>query len=478
MKARTGMSLLDYTATYTDQYQLTMAHAYFHSGKRNESAVFDYFFRKSPFGGGYAIFAGLENALDFLESFRFDDADIEYLESGGFPSDFLDYLREFRFRGDVRSTLEGDVVFPTRPILQIEANIVEAQLVETALLNVLNFQTLVATKASRMRAASGDRKLTDFGLRRAQSAGGYHASRAAIIGGFDSTSDVRAGRDFGVEIAGTMAHSFVQSFDDELAAFRAFAEARPADCVLLLDTYDTLESGLPNAIIVGKEMASRGDKLKGVRLDSGDLAYLAKRCRAALDEAGLGEVKIAASNQLDEYVIKSLLEQNAPIDLFGVGTKLVVGLPDAALDGVYKLARSGGEPRLKLSETTEKITLPNRKQVYRLADESEAWIGADLVALESEGSFSTMRHPFDRRKRMTVAKYKREPLLRSTVTNGERVVERRSVEEISEFRAKRIEKLPDEYRRFDNPHIYKVGLSDGLYDERNKLIERYNHSES
>ncbi|MBD3410076.1 MAG: nicotinate phosphoribosyltransferase [Ignavibacteriales bacterium] len=472
------MGLIDYTATYTDQYQLAMALAYFKSRKREDRAVFDYFFRKPPFGGGYAVFAGLENLIDLLEDFRFDDADLEYLETVGFPTEFLDYLRDFRFRGDMRSSAEGDVVFPTRPILQIEATIVEAQIVETATLNLLNFQTLVATKASRMRAAAGERKLSDFGLRRAQSAGGYHASRAAIIGGFDSTSDVRAGRDFGVEIAGTMAHSFVQSFDDELAAFRAFAEARADDCALLLDTYDTLESGLPNAIVVGKEMAERGEKLKGVRLDSGDLAYLAKRCRAALDEAGLEEVNIAVSNQLDEYVIKSLLEQNAPIDLFGVGTKLAVGAPDAALDGVYKLARSGGNPRLKLSETTEKITLPNRKQVYRLSDESGDWIGADLVALEDEKSFSTMRHPFDRRKRMNVAKYKREPQLRAAMTNGERVVERRTVKEISDFRAERLAKLPDEYRRFDNPHIYKVGLSDGLYEERDKLIEHYNRKES
>ncbi|MDZ7847017.1 MAG: nicotinate phosphoribosyltransferase [Owenweeksia sp.] len=373
--------MIHYTGTFTDLYQLSMAQVYFQTGRHNETAVFDYFFRKLPFKGGYAVFAGLQNLIDILEKFRFEEKDIAFLQKKGFPKDFLDYLRNFQFRGNIYGPKEGDLVFSTRPVLQVEASLIEAQIIETLLLNVLNFQTLIATKASRMRLTAGNGKLVDFGLRRAHGPAGYYAARAAMIGGFSATSNVLAGRDFGLETSGTMAHSFVQSYDSELAAFRDFAKYRSHDCVLLVDTYDTLKSGLPNAIKVGREMAERGDRLKGIRLDSGDLAYLAQQSRKMLDEAGLEYVKIAASNQLDEHVIKSLRDQNAPIDLFGVGTSLVTGSPDAALDGVYKLSETNGVPRIELSESIEKITLPGKKQVYRLADQSGQWIGADLTAL-------------------------------------------------------------------------------------------------
>ncbi|MFO8022518.1 MAG: nicotinate phosphoribosyltransferase, partial [Perlabentimonas sp.] len=304
--------MIDFSATYTDQYELTMAQSYFEKGRQNEQVVFEYFFRKLPFEGGYAIFAGLEDVLSILENLKFNEEDISFLKSIGFSNSFIKYLKDFRFKGTIYSSKEGDVVFPTRPILQVEGTIIEAQILETLLLNMLNFQTLIATKASRMRQVAGSRKLIDFGLRRAHGIGGYHASRASIVGGFNSTSNVRAGRDYGIPVSGTMAHSFIQSYDDELSAFRDYAQTHPNDCILLVDTYNTLKSGLPNAIKVAKEMQAQGHSLKGIRLDSGDLAYLAKKSRKMLDDADLHDVKIAVSNQLDEYVIKSLLEQNAP----------------------------------------------------------------------------------------------------------------------------------------------------------------------
>jgi len=305
--------MIDYTPTYTDQYQLTMAQVYFNKGMKDETAIFDYFFRKLPFDSGYAIFAGLEDLLGALENFQFNEKDIRYLKKQNFDEEFIDYLRSFEFSGNIYAAREGDLVFPNRPVISVEAPLPEAQILETMVLNILNYQSLIATKASRMRLAAGEKKLVDFGLRRAPGAGGYSASRAAVIGGFDATSNVRSGRDYDISISGTMAHSFIQRYDDELTAFRDFAEVRADDCVLLVDTYDTLKSGVPNAITVGKEMKERGEKMKGIRLDSGDLAWLAKKSRKMLDDAGLDYVKIAASNQLDEHVIKSLLDPAGPM---------------------------------------------------------------------------------------------------------------------------------------------------------------------
>ncbi len=375
--------MLNISASYTDLYQLTMAQVYFKT-KPEGTAVFDYYFRNNPFKGGYTIFAGLDNILDIIEDLRFTDADIDYLKIHGFESEFLEYLRKFEFHGSIFSVLEGDIVFPNRPILQVEGSILEVQIVETVLLNILNFQTLIATKANRIRHSAGDKLLLDMGLRRAHATGGYFASRAAAVGGFDSTSNVKAAEDFNIPSSGTMAHSFIQSYGDELQAFRDFAKYRPINCVLLVDTYNTLKSGIPNAIIVAKEMEDRGDRLFGIRLDSGDLAYLAKKTRKMLDDSGLEYVKIVASNQLDEYVINSLNEQNAPIDVYGVGTNLVTGKPDAALDGVYKLSEYNGEPRIKLSENIIKVSLPSRKQVYRIIDENGMFYGADAIGLASE----------------------------------------------------------------------------------------------
>ncbi|WP_133129723.1 nicotinate phosphoribosyltransferase [Legionella yabuuchiae] len=465
--------MINYTGTYTDQYQLTMAQVYFLKGQKDTPAVFDYFFRKLPFDGGYAVFAGLEDLLSALESLRFDEADLQFLKEQGFHETFLDYLKTFKFSGNIYAAKEGDIVFPTRPVLTVESTLLEAQILETLILNILNFQTLIATKARRIRQAAGDRMLIDFGLRRAHSMGGYHASRAAIVGGFDATSNVRAGRDYNIPVSGTMAHSFVQSYDKEIDAFRDFASVCPENCVLLVDTYDTLDSGVLNAMIIAKEMEDRGEQLLGIRLDSGDLAELAKQSRKMLDDAGLGYVKIAASNQLDEYAITDLIKKNAPIDVFGVGTSLVIGRPDSALDGVYKLAMSGEHPRIKLSETIKKITLPCKKQVYRFLDEQGQFSGTDLVALAGESEFDKAYDPFESNHSWSVHPIEKESLLIPVMKNGQRVIAARSLEDIASYSQQRLEQLPEDYKVLDNPKVYTIGLSEGLNHIREQLIAEY-----
>jgi nicotinate phosphoribosyltransferase len=465
--------MINYTAAYTDKYQLTMAQVYFLKGQAGTRAVFDYLFRKLPFSGGYAIFTGLEDLLEILTTLRFSRQDLDFLKELKYHPDFIRYLENFRFSGNIYSSLEGDLVFPVRPVLQIEANIIEAQIIETILLNILNFQTLVATKASRMRQASEGRTLIDFGLRRAQGPGGYYASRAAYIGGFDGTSNVKAGLDYGIPVSGTMAHSFIESYDDELTAFMNFAEVQPHDCVLVVDTYDTLKSGLPNAISVAKKMEEKGFRLSGIRLDSGDLAYLAKESRNRLNSEGLGYVKIAVSNQLDEYIIKSLIEQQAPIDIFGVGTSLVTGHPDAALDGVYKLSMANGKPRIKLSENVSKITLPHSKQVYRILTGDDRFLGADAVTMSDENDIDIMHHPTYPLKSLSLTNLKKEPLLHMVMENGLRVSDPKTPTEIAQYSRCRMNLLPDEYKRFDNPHIYKIGISRKLQEERDRLINEF-----
>ncbi len=465
--------MFNFTATYTDQYQLAMAQVYFTTGHKDQVAVFDYFFRKLPFQGGYAVFAGLEDLLRIISEFRFSKEDIYFLKTQDFDEAFLEYLKDFKFRGNIYSVHEGDLVFPTRPVLQVEATIIEAQIIETLLLNLLNFQTLVATKASRIRLVAKEQVLLEFGLRRAHGPGGYYATRASIIGGFNGTSNVLAARDFDVSASGTMAHSFIQSYDDELSAFRDFSRGRPKDCVLLVDTYHTLKSGVPNAIIIAKEMERGGDKLLAVRLDSGDLAYLAKETRKLLDNAGLNYVKIAASNQLDEQVIKSLLEQQAPIDIFGVGTSLVTGNPDASLDGVYKLTFSNGKSRIKISESLTKVTLPHKKQVFRITNEKGNFEGADAVGLHDEVHIKNMYHPFEPFKSMNLENFKQEPLLKTVMANGVQSIPNRSLTEIADFSSRQLARLPIEYKRFNNPHIYKIGISDKLRKERDELFSAF-----
>jgi nicotinate phosphoribosyltransferase len=364
------------------------------------------------------------------------------------------------------------VAFPLEPLMEVSGGLAEVQLIETLLLNYLNFQSLIATKAARIRYAAGDRYLSEFGLRRAQSLGGISASRAAIAGGFDSTSNMFAARRYDIPAVGTMAHSFIQSQEDELTAFRKFAEAEPHNCTLLVDTYNTLKSGIPNAIIVAKEMKEKGQQLKAIRLDSGDLAYLSKKARKQLDDAGLKEVKIVVSNQLDEYLIKSLLDQKAPIDSFGVGTSLATGQPDAALDGVYKLCQIDGEPKLKLSENIQKVTLPGIKQVYRFTDETDCFV-ADAIALEKDPVPSKMIHPYDIEKSKSLDVSKATPLLTKIMAKGKPMLKNNEPKEIAEFVKKRLEQLPDEHKRFNNPHIYKVGISEPLHLLRSELRKKY-----
>lgn len=466
-------NLFNITGIYTDLYQLTMGQVYFLTQQKSNAVIYDYFFRKLPFDGGYAVFAGLFDVLEALINLRFTTDDLDYLSSKGFHPEFVNHLRDFRFNGTIYSSQEGDIIFPTRPVLRVEGNIIEAQIIETFLLNVLNFQSLIATKAARMRWVAGERVLTDFGLRRAQGLGGYHATRAAAIGGFDSTSNVKAAADYDLEVVGTMAHAFIQSYDDELSAFRSFAEGRPEHCVLLVDTYDTLQSGIPNAIIVAKEMEKKGHHLSGVRLDSGDLAYLSKRSRQLLDEAGLDYVKIAVSNQLDEHVIKSLLEQNAPIDVFGVGTNLVTGQPDGALDGVYKLCYSGDQPRIKLSETLKKTTLPDRKQVYRVYDSNGSFFGADAIVRSNEERVDHMYDPFEPYKSLSLRGLKQEPLLHKVMDKGKILIDKEPLSKMAAYCKHRLSLLPEEYKRFQNPHSYKIGISKSLMFLRDEIKNRF-----
>lgn len=457
------------TGNYTDLYQLTMGEVYFLKNRHQIPVCFDYFFRKIPNRGGYVVFAGLDDLLNALETLHFTKEDIAFLKTLQFKPSYIGFLERFRFRGTVYAAMEGDLVFPNCPIVRVEGNQFEAQLIETLLLNLLNFESLIATKASRMRFVADDRILSDFGLRRSHGPGGVLATRAAIIGGFNSTSNVYAAQLYNVNASGTMAHSFIESYDSELEAFRTYAHVQPDNCIFLVDTYDTLQSGIPNAIVVAKEMEKQGYHATGIRLDSGDLAWLAKRARAMLDEAGLPYMKIIASNQLDEYVIKSLLEQGAPIDVFGIGTRLVTGQPDAALDGVYKLSMADGKPRLKLSDTLQKTTLPGRKQVLRVLDKNGCFFGADAVALADEEKPAVIYHPFEPGQSLSIRHLQQEPVLHKVMENGKRIVPAVSAQEIAAYTTKRLALLPSEFKRFENPHIYKVGVSKQLLELRNKL---------
>jgi nicotinate phosphoribosyltransferase len=459
---------------YTDYYELTMAQGYFYSGKKDDTATFNYFFRTNPFQGGFTVFAGLQDFMNMLSNFSFSGSDIEYLKEQGFKPEFLEYLRNFRFSGNILSMQEGEIAFPNEPVLQAEGNIIECQLIESMLLNILNFESLIATKAFRIKMVAGDRIFADFGLRRAQGLGALHASWAAVIGGASSTSNVMAGKIFDIPVSGTQAHSWVQSFDNELEAFRAFAKIHPENTVLLVDTYDTLKSGIPNVIKVAKEMENKGHRLKAVRLDSGDLAYLSKKARRMLDEADLGYVKIIASNQLNEHVVKSLLkDQEAPIDAFGIGTELITGKDDAALDGVYKLTGINCQPKMKLSENIEKVTLPCKKQVYRCFDnEGSFYRDAILLADENLNEAEFIYHPIYPDRKTKIDSLQKEPLLQMVVKKGDVIPEQKKADEIHQYLVKRAALLPEEHKRFISPHIYKVGISEKLMETRNTLAKQ------
>lgn len=459
----------EHIGLYTDHYELVMAQGFFLNGKKDEEANFDYFFRKIPFQGGYVVFAGLGDLLKMIQRFRFDSDACEYLLKLGLNPEFVKYLGGFAFAGDIYAPAEGELVFPIEPVMRVSGGLIECQIIETLLLNIINFESLIATKAARIKSAAGDKVGMEFGLRRAQGLGGIQASRAAAIGGFETTSNLYAAYHYDLQPTGTQAHSWIQSFDSELEAFRCFAKAFPKRCILLLDTYDTLKSGAPNAIKAAKEMEERGEKLFGVRLDSGDLAYLSKQVRKELDDAGLHYIKIAVSNQLDEHVVKSLNDQGAPIDLLGVGTHLATGGNDSSLDGVYKLTMAAGKPRLKISDNIEKILLPGVKQTYRLIDENNRFYG-DVLTLEDEPAPETMYHPVQPGIFTDIKGYRAEPLLRKVMEKGRIIMPEISIKESADYCKRRLSQLPDEHKRFVNPHVYKVGLSANLLALRDNMI--------
>lgn len=462
--------ILKNPALYTDFYELTMAQGYFLSGRHQKPATFDYFFRKLPFNGGYVVFAGLSDLLQIIDNFQFQPEEIEYLKEQGFKKEFLNYLKQFRFKGTIHTVKEGEIVFPNEPIVRVEGTILETQILETVLLNTLNFESLIATKASRIKQAAEGKPVLDFGLRRSQGLGGLQAAKAAVIGGIQGSSNVLSGQLYGVNVSGTMAHSWIQSFEDELTAFRTYAQYYPDASILLVDTYSTLESGLPNAIKVAKELEEQGYKLKAIRLDSGDLAYFARQSRKMLDEAGLEYVQIAVSNQLDEHLIKSLLDQNAPIDLFGVGTKLVTAYDNPALDGVYKLSSIDGNPTLKVSENVEKVTLPDSKKLIRYYNEDGSF-NSDGILRSTEKDIDEIVHPYIDHKSSKVSHLNKEELLHKVVEKGKIVITPPTVDESADYANNRLSKLNEEHKRFDNPHVYKVGISKNLRSLKDQLIQ-------
>ena len=475
---------VDY-ALLTDLYQITMAQGYWASGRGEEEACFAMYFRDYPFKGGYAIACGMAQLADMVEGFRFSDDDIAYLRTleapgGGplFDEGFLAYLADFKLTVDIDAVDEGTVVFPHEPLVRVTGPIMQCQLLETALLNCVNFQTLIATKAARVCRAAAGRPVAEFGLRRAQGLGGVWASRAAVVGGCASTSDVLAGKLFDVPVSGTHAHSWVMSFPDELTAFREYARIFPKNCVLLVDSYD-VEQGIRNAITVGIEMRERGEHLAGIRIDSGDLAWLSKMARRMLDEAGLEDCGIVLSNDLDEFTIKSILGEGAPVSSWGVGTKLATAFDQPTLGGVYKLTavREPGEttwrPRLKISESIGKLTTPGILDVRRYYHDSGK-IAGDMVFDVTEGvnEREVIVDPLDDMRQKKLAGKRFETLLHPLARAGEVVLDARgrSAMEARERARAGLETLDESQLRMLNPHTYPVGLECGLNERRRELV--------
>ena len=470
----------------TDFYELTMMQGYYNN-KNNDTVVFDMFYRDNPCDSGYAICAGLEQVIEYIENLRFKEDDIEYLRSLKiFDEDFLSYLKGFSFTGDIYAVPEGTVVFPTVPLVKVVAPIMEAQLIEAALLNFINHQSLIATKASRVVYAAGGAPVMEFGLRRAQGPdAGTLGARAAVIGGCIGTSNVLSAKLYDLPALGTHAHSWIMSFEDELTAFRKYAELYPLNTTLLVDTYDTLRSGLPNAIKVFKELRDNGKMPEkyGIRLDSGDLAYLSKMSRKMLDEAGFTDATITASSDLDEYVIESLILQGAKIDSWGVGTKLITSKDCPSFGGVYKLSAveldSQVIPRMKLSENPWKMTNPGNKKVYRVYEKDSGKIKADLIALEDENLTSDkpllLFDPMATWKKtyLKADSYTLRELLEPIFIKGKCVYKSPSVMEIRDYCSKEQETLWDECRRLANPHNVYVDLSDKLYKLKTELLNNY-----
>ncbi|HFC9197365.1 nicotinate phosphoribosyltransferase [Enterococcus lactis] len=475
----------DSLTLHTDLYQINMMQTYWELGRADLHAVFECYFREMPFNHGYAVFAGLERLVNYLENLTFSDSDIAYLRGlEVYPEGFLEYLQNFEFKATVRSAREGELVFANEPLIQVEGPLAHCQLVETALLNMVNFQTLIATKAARIKSVIGEDPLLEFGTRRAQELdAAVWGTRAAYIGGADATSNVRAGKIFGIPASGTHAHSLVQSYGNDYEAFLAYAKTHK-DCVFLVDTYDTLKSGVPSAIRVAKEL---GDKInfQGVRIDSGDMAYISKRVREQLDAAGFTEAKIYASNDLDEATILNLKMQKAKIDVWGVGTKLITAYDQPALGAVFKLVSiedSEGNmmDTIKLSSNAEKVTTPGKKQVWRITRNSDGKSEGDYVTLwdedprEEEAIF--MFHPVHTFINKTVRDFTARPVLQDIFIEGKRVYELPVLNEIKEYTKENLDSLWEEYKRDLNPQKYPVDLSTECWNHKMATMERMKKS--
>ncbi len=470
----------------TDLYELTMMNGYYLHGKQDEIAVFDVFFRQNELIT-YSLAAGLEQAVDYCLNLNFGEDEIAYLKSLGiFDPGFLEYLKTFKFTGDIYAVPEGTVVFPGEPIFTVKAPVMQAQLIEAAVLNIINHQTLIASKAAKVCAAAKGDNVMEFGLRRAQGPdAGIYGARAAIIGGCSSTSNVLAGQMFGVKVSGTHAHSWVMDFPSEYEAFKAYSETYPDATLLLVDTYDTLKSGIPNAIKVFDELKAKGKRPLGIRIDSGDLAYTTKRAREMLDEAGYPDAIICASGDLDERLVQSLKQQGAKINSWGIGTKLITSADMPALGGVYKLAgiEKDGKiiPKIKVSDNSAKITNPGFKTIYRIYDKKTGKAEADLIALRDEKfDFTkpiTLTHPTERWKTITFTDYIARELPIKAVENGKLAYNTPSIKEIADYAKKETETFWDEYKRLDQPHIFKVDLSDGLYALKTDMLARIRKGE-
>ena len=464
----------------TDLYQLTMLNGYFEKNIHEDIVVFDMFFRKNACNGGYTIVCGIDQFVDYINNIKFSDEDLSYLKSLNLFSDrFLAFLKDFKFTGDIYAVEEGTVLFPNEPILTVKAPLYQAQLIETALLTIINFQSLIATKASRVCLAAEGDPVFEFGLRRAQGPdAGTYGARAAMIGGCKATSNVLAGKMFDVPVVGTHAHSWVQKFDTELEAFEAYADIYPDKCLLLVDTYSVLNSGLPNAVKVFKDLRSNGHKPMGIRLDSGDLQYLSNECKKVLGKEGFTDISITASNDLDEHTISSLKSQGCAINSWGVGTKLITSADSPSLGGVYKLAASYKDgilkPKIKLSENPEKINNPGYKKVIRIYNKENNKAEADLIMLYNEEIDSskplTIFHPIYTWKTKTFENYTIKELHKPLFLNGECKYKRKSVMEVREYVQTELNSLWKEYKRLINPEIYKVDLSEDLWNLKTGMI--------
>ncbi|MEG0569291.1 MAG: nicotinate phosphoribosyltransferase [Erysipelotrichales bacterium] len=470
---------------HTDLYQINMAYAFFNDNVHERKATFELYFRKNPFGNGYAVYAGLERIVEYLSMFKFNQEDIDYLRHLDYSEEFLEYLSNISFTGKIRSVLEGEIVFAKEPLVIVEANLIEAQLIETALLNIVNFQTLIATKASRIKNIAATQLCMEFGSRRAHEMdAALWGTRAAYICGFDGTSLVEAGRRFGIPIMGTHSHSFVQVYQDEYIAFKKYAQSHK-ECTFLVDTYDTLKSGIPNAIKVANEFDSSKNTFNAIRIDSGDLAYQSKEARRLLGEAGYHDTKITVSNDLDEETIASLLLEGARIDSFGIGTKLITAYDQPALGAVYKLVAIENEEGsivdvIKTSDNTEKVTTPGSKVVYRIVNKDTNKSAGDYIALKDEyideslplkmfDELSPLNHKM-------IKNFKAIDIHKDIYIDGKLVYDLPTIEQIRAFHQSSLTYLWDENRRYKNPAKYFVDLSQACWDNKRRLIEKYKKS--